>query len=262
MLIPQNGKLPVGVWKGAGYTAISPQSANLINISQKISGGMSGGFSGVDIPDPTANTQVTLPPPASTDTVPQVLNTIPAPSNPQVSEPVDGVTGAYVYTHDDLVTGSGNFPYALPFSRTYLSSSGTFLTASTADSGMGNGWAHSYSASAQVQSDPYIGMGSSNSPAIRAATSIVALYVMQDMLSVPPTAQTMTISSMVARWFTDQLTSNVVLVTQPNTTEEFVALPHLDGSSTIATTPHPALQYNSPRPQQVNTLTCAKTPSR
>ena len=68
-------------------------------------------------------------------------------------------------------------------------------------------------------------MGSSDSPAVSSVTSIAALYVMQDLLSITPTAQTMTISSMVARWFTDQLTSNVVMVSQPNTTEEFIAQP-------------------------------------
>jgi YD repeat-containing protein len=61
---------------------------------------------------------------------------------------------------------------------------------------------------------------------------------MQDLMSVTPTAQTLTISSMVARWFTDQLTGNAVIVTQPDTTEEFIALPHADGSTSIA--------YNAP----------------
>src|SRR5712691_5887395 len=44
---------------------------------------------------------------------------------------------------------------------------------------------------------------------------------------------------MVAHWFTDQLTGNVVMVNQPNTTEEFVALPHADGASAIAYNPPP-----------------------
>jgi YD repeat-containing protein len=238
VLIPQSGKLAVGLWTGAGYTEILPQS-NLITIGQLITGGMSGGFSGADIPDPTDNFQVTLPPPAATDTVTPILNTTPAPSNPPVAEPVDGITGAYIYTHNDLTTGSGRFPYALPFARTYLSSSGSYLTTTAADAGIGNGWAHTYSANAQVQSDPYIGMGTTDSPAISAATSIAALYVMQDLLSVTPTAQTMTISSMVARWFADQLTSNVVMVQQPNTTEEYVALPHGDGATNFAFNPPP-----------------------
>jgi Domain of unknown function (DUF6531) len=239
LLLPKNGNLAVGQWTGAGYTEIFPASANSVSITQKISGGMSGGFSGEDIPDPTDDFQETLPPPADTDTVDPLLNTIPSPLNPPIAEPVDGITGAYVYKNDDLKTGSGNFPYALTFSRTYLSSSGTNLTTTSADAGMGNGWGHTYSSSAQVESDPYIGLGGSDSPAVSAATSIVALYVIQDLLSVTPTAQTTTISSMTARWFTDQLTGNVVLVQQPNTTEEFVALPHADGSTAFGFNPPP-----------------------
>ncbi len=270
VLIPKNGKLAVGLWTGAGYTDVFPQSSNLVTITQKISGGMTGGFSGVDIPDPTDNFQVTLPPPADTDTLDSLLNSIPAPSNPPVAEPVDGVTGAYVYQHTDLTTGSGRFPYALPFSRTYLSSSGTYLTTTSADTGLGNGWANNYGASAQVESDPYIGMGGSDSPAISAATSIAALYVMQDLLSVTPTAQTMTISSMVARWFTDQLTGNVVLVQQPNTTEEYVALPHADGASALSYNPPPgsSVQFNQTAAGQYTyarkdavTLTFGPTPA-
>ena len=245
VLIPENGQLAVGVWTGAGYTEIFPQSSNAITITQKITGGMSGGFSGTDIPDPTDDTQVTLPPAASTDTVVPILVTIPGLANPLSFEPVDAVTGAYIYQHNDLTTGSDKFPYALPFSRTYLSSSGSHLTTTTADAGMGNGWAHNYSTTAQVESDPYIGVGGSNSPAVSAATSIAALYVMQDLLSVTPTAQTMTTSSMAARWFTDQLTSNVVMVQQPNTTEEFVALPHADDATAYAYNPQPgsAVQF-------------------
>src|SRR5208282_4287517 len=120
-----------------------------------------------------------------------------------------------------------------------LSSSGTYLTTTNADARMGNGWAHSYSISAQLDSDPYTGIGSSDSPAISAATSIAALYVMQDLLSVTPTAQTMTVSSMAARWFTDQLISNSLRVTQPNTAEGFIALPHPDGATSFAFNPPP-----------------------
>jgi len=239
VLIPKNGMLAVGVWNGAGYTQIFPGSSDAITVKQLITGDILGGASGENVSDQAPNTQVTFPLSASTDTVPQIQNTIPARPDPEVLEPVDAVTGAYIYRHDDLKTGSGKFPYALPFSRTYLSSSGTYLTTTSADAGMGNGWAHNYSASAQVESDPYIGMGSADSPAVSAATSIAALYVMQDLLSATPTAQTMTISSMVARWFTDQLTGNVVQVTQPNTTEEFVALPHGDGPTNFAFNPPP-----------------------
>jgi RHS repeat-associated protein len=252
VLIPENGMLPVDQWKGAGYMAILP-TADYLAISQRITGGMFGGFLGTPDPNPAPNTQVMLQPPANSDTVPSLLDDIAGPSNEQVAEPIDGVTGAFIYQHNDLVSGGGRFPYALSFSRTYLSSSGSYLTTTTADNGIGNGWSSNFSTNAQVESDPFIGIGSDRSgattigaigsPAISAAAAIAALYVMQDLApgtpsAQTPTAQTLTISSMVARWFADQLTGNAVMVNWPNTTEEFIALPHADGSTVTS--------YNAP----------------
>jgi RHS repeat-associated protein len=152
-------------------------------------------------------------------------NTAPASNNNTISEPIDAVTGAEIYTNTDLVIGGGSFPYALPFARTYTSSSN--LT----DVGLGNGWTHSYSLSAVVNSDPYEGMGSS-SP-IRAAAAIAAIYVSQSLLSNPTqSAQSLTLAWIVDRWLTDQLTNNVALVSRPSTVEEFVALPRADGQTT------------------------------
>jgi len=42
---------------------------------------------------------------------------------------------------------------------------------------------------------------------------------------------------MVDRWLTDQLTNNAVIVSWPQTNEEFTFLPHLDGSSSTAYAP-------------------------
>ena len=112
VLIPQNGKLAVGHWIGGGYSAILPLVQE-IDFAQRITGGMSGGFTGADDPNPAPNTQSTMPAAANSDTSPSIINSIPAPANPQIAEPVDGISGAYVYTNRDLITGSGNLPYAL-----------------------------------------------------------------------------------------------------------------------------------------------------
>jgi Domain of unknown function (DUF6531) len=151
VLIPKNGKLNVGAWSGAGFTEIFPQ-LNLMTVAEKITGGMSGGFAGTNVPDPAPNSQTTLPPAANSDTANSLLNTISSTLNWMIAEPVDGITGAYVYKHDDLITGSGKFPYALNLSRTYLSSSGSSLTTTTSNTGMGNGWAHNWSSNVQTQS--------------------------------------------------------------------------------------------------------------
>jgi hypothetical protein len=94
VLIPENGLLGVGLWTGAGYTDITLISANAITFTQKISGGLSGGFSGTNIPDPAPNTQNSLAPPGNTSVVTPLVNSVPAPDDPQVSEPVDAITGS------------------------------------------------------------------------------------------------------------------------------------------------------------------------
>ena len=226
VLAPVNGDMTVGLWKGAGYTIITQTSSSIL-ILQKISGGLSGGFSGTDIPTDDLNTNIdttVLTPPGTSD-VPAFINDTPAINSPTISEPIDAVTGTEIYSNTDLVVGSGSFPYALPFAGTYTSSSN--LT----DIGLGNGWTHSYSLSAAVNSDPYEGMGSS-SP-IRAAAAIAAIYVSQNLLSgATQNAQSLTLAWMVNRWMTDQLTNNIALISRPNAVEEFVALPQSDGQTT------------------------------
>jgi RHS repeat-associated protein len=239
LLVPEAGTLAIGSWVGAGYTSLSsPSGSGALKLFELITGGMSGGFFGLDDPSSPDFTVLTLPT-GATATVIAPIDPTPSLFDFTTLEPVDGVTGAYIYDHTDLITGSGKFPYALPFTRTYVSASGTALTDSMADSGIGNGWLHNFAVSTRVDSDPYTAIGASDSPAIRSVSAIAALYVMQDLLSVTPTAQTMTVSSMVARWLGDQLAGNAVFVAQPQTTEEFIALPHADGSSSFAYTAPP-----------------------
>ena len=231
VLAPVNGDISVGLWKGAGYTIITQTSAS-ISITQKISGGLDGGYSGTDVPtvDQPSNTNQTIQTPPAAIDVPTITNSAPTVNNTTISEPIDAVTGAEIYQNTDLVIGSGSFPYALPFARTYTSSSN--LT----DIGLGNGWTHSYSLSAAVNSDPYEGMGSS-SP-IRAAAAIAAIYVSQDLLNnSTQSAQSLTLAWIVNRWMTDQLTNNIALINRPGTVEEFVALPRADGQTTTSYSP-------------------------
>ncbi|MEW6437764.1 MAG: RHS repeat-associated core domain-containing protein [Pseudomonadota bacterium] len=232
VLAPINGAMSVGLWKGAGYTIIN-SSSNSITMTQKISGGLSGGFSGTDIDteEQVDNTDETLDPPAEDPDVPDFVDAQPPPDPTTIEEPIDLVTGTEIYNNKDLEVGGGTFPYALSFSRTYLSSS------SLTDVGLGNGWTHDYSLSAKVDSDPYAGMGE-NSP-ISAASAIAAIYVSQDLLNnSPQTASSMTLAWIVDNWFTDQLTNNAAVISRPSATEEYIALPHTDGAT--------AISYNSP----------------
>lgn len=231
LLLPKNGSIAVNQWLGAGYTIIQ-QSTNSISVTQRITGGLSGGFSG----DPVSAQQLSessaeqiAPAPANPQVSPGIFNTVSSAAASFISDPVDAVTGAFAYQHADLTTGGGAFPYALVFGRSYSSArnsiTGTF----------GNGWAHSLDITASRSSDPFAGFGENS--AIVAAAAIVANYVSQDLLSGTKTAQMMTIAWMVNRWLTDQLTNNSVAITQPNTSEQFVLLPHIDGSATAAYAP-------------------------
>jgi RHS repeat-associated protein len=247
VLAPANGNITVGLWHGAGYTAIS-QTSTVFTCIQKISGGLSGGFTGTPVftSDVNFNTAVTNPTPPAAPAVPALMNSAPAPANPSIFDPIDAISGANMYSHTDLAIGSGAFPYALPFGRNYQSSS------NLSDIGLGNGWTHSYSLSARADSDPYEGLGvgspirsaaailsssdegtGAGSP-IRAAVAIAAIYVSQNLLSATNSAQSLTVAWMVNHWLTDQLTGNAAFVSWPDTTEEFTFLPHADNAASIA----------------------------
>ena len=232
VLAPINGDITVGYWSGAGYTIVT-STTDAIGIVQKITGGLEGGFTGTPVSTAqlTSNTNVTMQAPPNGGQVPAILNPPPGAGDQTVQEPVDAITGAEIYRHKDLLTGSASFPYALPFGRTYISS------LNLSDIGMGNGWAHNYSLAASANSDPYAGMGA-RSP-INSASAIVAIYVSQNLLSTSvQSAQYLTLAWVVNRWFTDQLTNNATYITKPNTVEEYVLLPYFDGAT--------AFSYNPP----------------
>lgn len=232
VLIPAVGNISIGTapWTGWGLT-ISNQnvSAGTILVTQSITGGLSGGFSGWDIPYDTfsrsTDTQM-IPPSANPTTIATLRALTPAPADRLISEPVDSITGAEVYEHTDITTGGGAFPYALAFGRSYTSSS------NTRDIGLGNGWSHNYSISITRSSDPFAGLGEST--VTDAAAAIAALYVSQNLLSGTLDAQHLTVAWMVDRWLTDQLTNNAATVTWPSTNEEFILLPHADGAPSAA----------------------------
>jgi RHS repeat-associated protein len=226
LLLPASGNIGINQWHGAGYSVIT-QTSSSIRITQKISGGLSGGYTA----DPVSPEQLSQssaaqmsPAPANADVSSASFANISSVVSQFISDPVDAVTGAYAYQRTDLTTGGGAFPYALSFGRSY--SSARNLVPST----LGTGWAHSLNISASRSSDPFAGFGESSS--ISAAAAIAANYVSQDLLSGTKTAQIVTVAWMVNRWLTDQLTNNSVAITWPNTSEQFILLPHIDGSAT------------------------------
>lgn len=153
---------------------------------------------------------------------------------------MDLVTGSYTYNHQDLSVGSGSYPDTLPFVRYF--DSGQAQTGQNS-SLLGIGWMHNYDMTALVDSDGFEGMGD-NSP-ISGAASIATFYVLQDILNLGGTdtnkpTDRIIIAAQAEYWLMQQMTNNIVAVSQPGSIERFVQLPNGSynpplGSATVLT---------------------------
>src|SRR5690606_14013294 len=70
-----------------------------------------------------------------------------------VADPIDFVKGDFLYAHEDIQTGVGEFPHGLALNKLYTSGR------STQDGPLGRGWTHSLASNATVGSDGFQGMG-------------------------------------------------------------------------------------------------------
>jgi RHS repeat-associated protein len=247
VIVPSSGAISIGQWTGTGYLQVLYNTGQTIvaGIGAIITGGLSGGEPASPVPPPQllvnqasgAVNSVNVPvnPPsqqAVSNNSSQTANIAAAgggaaASNPSGGDPVDLVTGSYIYSHEDMSIGSGPFPFSLPFVRSYDSGSGK---AGLNTSLQGNGWMHNYDVTALVDSDGFEGMGE-NSP-INGAAAIAALYVIQDILNqqnssgLPiKSADRVIVAAIVERWLMDQLTNNIVSVARANSIERFTLLP-------------------------------------
>jgi len=127
------------------------------------------------------------------------------------------ITGDYILSHQDLISGF------LALIRSY-------------DSGMryekgpfGWGGTHNFIVTARSASDGFEGLGA-NSP-ISGAAATAARYVALDLLdtgSDPKPLDRLLAAIATEQWLVNNLTSNVVAVTQPGSIEHFTKL--ADGS--------------------------------
>lgn len=229
--VPRDGNQSFGDWSGAGYTILY----NLgYGCGLYITGGMSGGFFGFDVPlfDEAVNfingVDETLGVSAGIDSVKGFLNNQWDNGATMFADPVDSVSGSFVHQKTDLIIGSGQFPHALNFSRTYSSA------ASNNISSLGRGWSHNYDIKVSRSSIPNQSLW--DGTAISAAGTIAAAHVLRDLLygSLGDNyleARRLTLSWIISEWFAEQLTENVVIADLPGTSVEFTKLPNEDGAT-------------------------------
>lgn len=215
LVLPASCLLQENNWTGVGYFNLKLTSGNA-SYGAVISGGYSGGFPTLDLPAFNFNLNTDF----SQELISPTYNF--QFSGLSFGDPIDMVKGHYLYSHDDITTGLGGFPYSLGFQRLY--SSGL----RTQNGPLGKGWAHNLNGSVWVASDGLQGMGEDS--ALDAVASLVSMKVVYELMK-QDTAyplDKLVIATLGERWFGDQLTNNVVVVRQGLNGEVFVKLP--DGS--------------------------------
>lgn len=212
LILPTSCNITENSWSGTGYFNISAVTGSS-SIGAIISGNLAGGFSS----SPLA---------AGPTTTNTLNNSISQNSlNPFTfsffNDPIDMAKGHFLYAHDDMTVGVGEFPLSLSFQKSYISSNRT-------QSGpLGKGWTHNLAASVTVGSDGLQGMGEDS--ALDGVSAIVEMMVSLDLMNdATKPASNMVIATLGQRWFGDQIISNTVIIKQGLNGEVFVKLP--DGS--------------------------------
>lgn len=214
LIVPASCTLQENSWTGVGYFT-QDISGGGGSIGAIISGGLSGGFPTLNLPAFDFNLYTDF----SIDTVSPTFNF--QFSGFSFGDPIDMVQGHYLYSHNDISVGVGEFPFSLSFQRLY--SSGLRIQ----DGSLGKGWAHNFNASVTVGSDGLQGMGEDS--ALDAVASLVEMKVSYDLMrDTTFPLDKMVILTLGQRWYGDQLTNNTVVVRQGLNGEVFVKLP--DGS--------------------------------
>lgn len=144
LILPQNCNLNEGLWTGTGYYSILT-SGTSTGIGAIIGGGLAGGFGSSTQPAGSLNTSATN---ASLGF--DELNNFLGQA---FGDPIDMTKGGFLYAHDDIKTGVGEFPHSLKLNRLYSSSM------RLQSKGLGKGWTHSLLATAAPSSDGLQSLG-------------------------------------------------------------------------------------------------------
>ena len=201
VILPEDGNLGEDDWEGTGFLTVNADASSVGHI---ISGGLKGGF----------GTEVwTLDP---SDLISSGETGENSAAHDQSSEPIDLVTGAYLYAHTDLELGSSPSPLGLEFSRSYTSSD-RFSKGS-----LGLGWTHNFNIRAEARSDGFQAMGRDS--VIDASAVIAEILASSSVLAHGITRDNLVVATISHRWGMDQMIDNMVQVSSPGVIDRFIKL--------------------------------------
>lgn len=194
VIIPQNGSIQslpgnTSSWKGYGVLAYTSD-----NFLMAIGGGYLGGYAALqekllaDIAQTIGNILREIP-----------ATTVQIPSK----EPVDLVSGFYLYDHDDLSFGTSGTE-GINLHRSY--NSGNILSNSA---GLGWGWDHNWNSMLSFVSDSDMAWGKRH--AIDAAPALVAITALMDLNlnpSVGQSAKGWCAQAIISNWCVDKIRYN------------------------------------------------------
>jgi RHS repeat-associated protein len=217
LILPDNGQLVLGQWKGKGYISKYFSEAGG-HMEMAIGGGYYGGY-------------VYNPISVDTDLISLIIQEalyttsnytyIGFQSNDQIKpeltkEPVDTASGAYLHDNVDFSLG-GNTPSGLTFARSYDS------RLNFEQKTLGFGWTHNFDIylSRNSHGDPGLG---SRQP-VDVASLIAELYIALDFLRNYDDILGWMITSLSSKWAVDQLIDNAITVHFGKNVMEFIKLP-------------------------------------
>ena len=212
LIMPSYGYIEAGEWKGKGYISIrqwETQGRKGNTIGMVIGSDHYGGY---PYYEGDVDTEVVSEEYASEQKYKA------EESHPESPEPVDMVTGAYLFNHTDLSLGAPE-PRGLRFSRRYNSDR------STRKSVLGNGWTHNYDIRVDTHSDADIGLGMRRP--VDAAPILVSSFVSLKLMD-NPDMKDWIVGAFVNKWAVDQLFENAATVSINHKALTYSKLP--DGS--------------------------------
>ena len=205
VIIPLTTAMAIGDWTGGGIIAIKPDGSAIRHIVNSRKGGGTTLAAGQTVKTVQEDEEF-----EDTNKVPRIC-----PIN-FTKFPIDMANGRFYHDYQDLTVGSSDLN-SLAFSKSYYS------TNRLDDSGLGFGWGHNHSSSISKGSDGFEALGA-QSP-VRSAAAIAAVYVASDVLQSGHTVDKIMIANLVHTWFMEQLTDNVVTISFPGGSKQFIKNP-------------------------------------